>query len=95
MKFHDFLESTYVKTNNELQNAYSVYGHAKTLATKDLIDIQRSLMKFFSKFEILFTYVLVKLHLSAAPQTAQEIFEEANKKIETVATTTKEPTEEV
>ncbi len=85
MDFHTFLESVYVKTNTDLQKAYTTYDHAKTLATKDLLDAQRSILKFVNYVHILGHYLLVKLHILKAPKTAQELFNDAQKVVPTTA----------
>lgn len=79
MKLHEFLESTYVETNQEIQKKYGVYNHAKSLATKDILDAYRTMCKVISYVEILGRFILVKAHILKQPKTAQEVFNEANK----------------
>ncbi len=85
MDFHKFLESLYINANMDLQKSYTAYNHAKTGATKDLLDAQRKILKFFSYFHILGHFLIVKLHLVKPPKTAQDMFDEANKAIPTTA----------
>jgi hypothetical protein len=77
MNFQKFLESTYVTTNQELQAEYKAYTHAKTLATKDLIDMQRSFFQFIAKVEIVIRFISLKLHIIKQPLTAEELFKAA------------------
>ncbi len=82
MEFHKYLESLYVSANTELQKEYTAYNHAKTLATKDLLDLQRSLLKGVAYLAILGRFVAIKLHIIPKPLTAQEMFMEASKTVE-------------
>ena len=81
MELHKFLESTYVSANNELQQTYSVYKHAKTAGTKDLMDAYRAVCKFMSYFDIAGHFILVKLHILSAPQTAEQMFQAASQSV--------------
>lgn len=78
MNFSTFLDSVYVATNLERVKTNSVYSHAKTLATKDLLDTQRTIFKFLAYFQVLGEFTLIKLGFRNAPKSAQVLFNEAN-----------------
>lgn len=73
MKFHDFCEATYVKTNIELQTQYSPQKQAKTLALQALINGQRSFLKAFYIPVVVFSYLFQALRLTTAPLPANEL----------------------
>ncbi len=73
MKLHDYLESTYVTTNLELQKNYSPYLQAKTHAVQGLVDFQRRLYRYASYPVLLIGYLLILVGVKATPQTAMEI----------------------
>lgn len=73
MEFHNFLESTYVRTNIALQVAYSPYGQGKVQATQGLIHGQKRVLTWVNYVVILFQYLLVLCHIKTAPPTAKEL----------------------
>ena len=73
MKFHDFLESSHVTNNINLQTNYHPSTQAKILAGSDLIAFQRWILKVLHYFTLMFTYMLIELRLKKAPGSAQEI----------------------
>jgi len=96
MKFHDFIESTYVSTNISLQQEFSPQKQAKTLACQELINGQRRALKWVSFVSLLFSYILVQCRIKTAPLTsnalitqykiaAQKAMEEASKPVVSLA----------
>lgn len=76
MKLHDYLESTYVSTNVQLQQVYTPNGQAKTQAVQGLINAQRTILRWFNYPVLLVGYFLVLTKLVKAPPTSQEIIDE-------------------
>lgn len=76
MKFKDFQDSVYMSTNIDLQKNYTVYKHAKTQATQELISVYRSICKPFAYLELIGKFLLVKAHILKAPKKSEEIFVE-------------------
>lgn len=73
MKFHEYLESSYVGTNIELQVEYSPQKQAKTLAAQSLINGQRTFYKVVSYVVLVVGYLLVKAHIVKAPLSAADL----------------------
>lgn len=73
MKFHEYLESTYVSTNIQLQQEFSPYKQAKTLAVQKLINGQRNFLRFVSYPVLIVGYLLILARLVKAPKQAQAI----------------------
>lgn len=59
MKFFDYLESSYAVKNIEVQEKYSAFKHAETLAINDLTNGQRTFFKFLAYFKVIAKYLVV------------------------------------
>lgn len=77
MKLHEYLESTYVSTNLELQKEFSPYLQAKTHAVQKLINAQRAVYRVSCYPTLLFGFIAVCLGLKAKPRSPKELAEEA------------------
>lgn len=84
MNFHEFLQSTYMSTQQSLQAKHNLYDHGKIQATQELINGQRRIYKWWSHIELLFKFVLIKLKLADAPKTIEVLFAEMKQKEEAV-----------
>lgn len=73
MKFHEYLESTYVSTNLANQKSFSPKLQAKTHAVQHLINVQRAVYRWQAYPTLLFGFLAVLLGLKAQPPTAEEI----------------------
>ena len=82
MKFFDYLDSRYVSANLELQKEYSQLKKAETTAIHDIISTQRTLLKWFSYFRIIFGYLFVVLGLKDRPKTTEEMQSEQRSQLE-------------
>jgi hypothetical protein len=78
MKFHDYLESNYVKTNIDIQLNYHPKLAAKTQAIQSLINGQKQVLKIFAYATILIGYLKVITRMAPEPKTAHEIVKEFN-----------------
>jgi Ni,Fe-hydrogenase III small subunit len=71
MKFHEYLEALYVKTNIALQQAYHPYGQAKVQAVQTLINLQKRVYTWLHFILIPIEFILVKLHIMKEPPSPQ------------------------
>lgn len=78
MKFHEYLESTYVSTNLQLHTNYHPYLQAKSRAVQKLIDAQRRVYMWASYVVLISQYLGVKVGLKKAPLPAMEIAKAVN-----------------
>lgn len=76
MKLNDYLDSTHIRTNIALQQAWSPYGQAKINAASKLNTGLINFFTFVNYLVILFQYLLVLFHITKAPPTALVIIEE-------------------
>ena len=76
MKLYNFLDSTYVGLNVELNKEYDVAKHAETMASQDLIDLMRKFIKWFKYLKLIGKFVLIKFGFIAPLKPAKQIQEE-------------------
>lgn len=82
MKFKTYLDSVYMETRFSLENDDTPYKRAKLSATKNLSDLFIVLLKGITFFDIIGNFALIKFRLIKPPKTAQELFKEANEKLD-------------
>ena len=70
MKLHEFLESSYVSTNLQLQQEYSSFKKGRTLACQKLIHLQVHIGRILSYPVLFWEFLMLKLGFNEAPETA-------------------------
>ena len=86
MKLHEFLESEYVSTNIDLQQEFSPSKQARTQAVQGLINAQRCVLRWTHYVRVLFTFLLVKLHIRSNPASAEDLVKDLKAKTRAAAT---------
>lgn len=80
MKFHEYIESTYVSTNIDVQIKYCPYLQAKTQSAQNLLYMQKWFYRQLAYFALVFHYTLIVLGRKEAPPLAQDLVKSYNKK---------------
>lgn len=76
MKFHEFLQSKYMEAQQKVKEEYSVIKHAELLATEDLRNAQRYIVKLVQYFLLPIKFVLIKLKLIKPPKSMEQHIED-------------------
>ncbi len=76
MQLHEFTESTYVSTNIEIQEHYSVWGQAKTQSCQEIINMQRKFYKWINFPILIVRFLLIRLKIMEEPKSAKQLMEE-------------------
>lgn len=85
MKLHEYLESTYVSTNVDIQVNYDPYLQAKTQSCQNLLHLQKFIFRLIAYPSIIIEYLLVRCHLREAPPLAQDLVKVYNNKCQPIS----------
>ena len=80
MKFFDYLESSYAVKNIEVQEKYSAFKHAETLAINDLTNAQRGFFKFLAYFKTVGVYFLTLMGFFPPLEDAKSVIKKMQEK---------------
>lgn len=87
MKFHEYLESTFVSKNIELQTFFTPSRQATAQAVQGMVNLQRSILRKLAYPAILFRYLLICLRIVARPVDAKTLVENMQKAAENATKT--------